>query len=378
MEKFDLTYVSIDSLSEGVGRSQIIPLLVQLSAKGLSINLISLEKENPTKELRQDISDAGIDWKVLEFGKQGLLGGVKRLHIIRKAIGKTRLIHARSDIPALAGLLSHKAPVIWDVRALWSDQRLVMSKSKFLRSIYRAFRLIEWFLYKKSAAISTLSQAGLNALELRYKSASRFSIVVPTSVDLDKFKFSNIMPPMLKALYSGTYNSYYDLAASKSFMGELRKICNIEVHWARPRESFTSSLGVEEKEILNIDSDEMPQFISSYSFGDSVCRQDAGISLSAVMPTKVAEFLAVGRPVVINKGLGDYDFLIRQYRAGIVIDFEVDNLSEKANEMLGILADPNTPRRCRDLAEAHFSANKAVESYLSLYMKLCPDLLHLS
>jgi glycosyltransferase involved in cell wall biosynthesis len=149
----------------------------------------------------------------------------------------------------------------------------------------------------------------------------------------------------------------------------------LDVHWARPHESNTFSLDVGETEIVSVSSDDMPLFISNYSFGDSICRQDAGISLSAVMPTKVAEFLAVGRPIVINKGLGDYDNLIRQYRAGVVIDSVSDNLSEKAEELLEILVDPDTPRRCRELAEVHFSTARAVESYFALYLKLCPNLL---
>lgn len=376
MAEFDLTYVSSDSLSEGIGRSQIVPLLIQLSAKGLSINLISLEKESPENYLRQNILESGINWKILDFGSRGLLGGVKRLISLKRSIGKTRLIHARSDIAALAGVLSGKAPVIWDARALWSDQRLFMTKNPILRIIYRAFRVIEWFLYKKSAAISTLSQAGLKALELRYKSAPNFSVVVPTSVDLMRFEFSKNMPQVLKALYSGTYNSYYDLATSKSFIDELQAICKIDVHWARPPESQTSNLGVGESKILTVSYNEMPGLISNYSFGDSICRHDAGISLSAVMPTKVAEFLSVGRPVVINKGLGDYDYLIRQYQAGVVIDLESDDLSVKAQEMLDLISDPDTPRRCRELAEAHFSANQAVETYFNLYVALCPDLLH--
>jgi glycosyltransferase involved in cell wall biosynthesis len=375
MAVFDVTYVSSDSVSEGIGRSQIVPLLKQLSAKGLSINLISLEKSSPSNALKRDILNSGIDWTMLDFGKKGLVGGVKRLFILRRAISKTQLIHSRSDIPALAGLLSGKAPVIWDARALWSDQRIAMSRNIFFRIVYRSFRIIEWFLYRKSAAISALSQAGLNALELRYKSVPNFSLVVPTSVDLEKFTYSSKIPSGVKALYSGTYNSYYDLETSKSFIQELAKICKIDVHWARPHESNTSSLGVGETEIVSVSSDDMPLFISNYSFGDSICRQDAGISLSAVMPTKVAEFLAVGRPIVINKGLGDYDYLIRHYRAGVVIDSVSDNLREKAEELLEILIDPDTPRRCRELAEVHFSTAQAVESYFALYLKLCPNLL---
>lgn len=50
-ENFDLTYVTIDSLLEGVGSSQITPLISRLSNSGLKINLISYEKTEPPKDI---------------------------------------------------------------------------------------------------------------------------------------------------------------------------------------------------------------------------------------------------------------------------------------------------------------------------------------
>ena len=50
---YDLTYVTIDSVSEGVGSSQIVPLLRNLSRAGLRIQLISFEKSVPEPELRE-------------------------------------------------------------------------------------------------------------------------------------------------------------------------------------------------------------------------------------------------------------------------------------------------------------------------------------
>ena len=40
-DNFDLTYVTIDSLTEGVGSSQIIPLISHLRKTDIKINLIS-------------------------------------------------------------------------------------------------------------------------------------------------------------------------------------------------------------------------------------------------------------------------------------------------------------------------------------------------
>ena len=61
-DNFDLTYVTIDSLSEGVGSSQITPLISRLSKSGLKINLISYEKTNPSSELVAYFESIGVSF----------------------------------------------------------------------------------------------------------------------------------------------------------------------------------------------------------------------------------------------------------------------------------------------------------------------------
>ena len=105
-EHYDLTYVTIDSLSEGVGSSQITPLISRLSKSGLRINLISFEKANPSDQLGNYFKSIGVEWNLLPFGSDGAAGGVARLLRLRDAIQKTSLIHARSDIPAVSAIAS--------------------------------------------------------------------------------------------------------------------------------------------------------------------------------------------------------------------------------------------------------------------------------
>ena len=79
MKKYDnynLTYVTIDSLSEGVGSSQITPLISRLSKSGLKINLISYEKSNPSSELVNYFKSIGVEWDFRNFGSNGVFGGV--------------------------------------------------------------------------------------------------------------------------------------------------------------------------------------------------------------------------------------------------------------------------------------------------------------
>ena len=59
-ENFDVTYITIDSLSEGVGSSQVTPLMKRLSSAGLKINLISFEKQPPSAELVKSFQSLGV------------------------------------------------------------------------------------------------------------------------------------------------------------------------------------------------------------------------------------------------------------------------------------------------------------------------------
>ena len=369
-ESYDLTYVTIDSLLEGVGSSQIIPLLTRLSKTGLKINLISYEKTEPSNDLVDQLRTLGVKWNSQHFGSNGLIGGLGRLNNLRLEIPKCDLIHARSDIPAVSGIASGKAPVLWDVRSLWADQKVIIQDSLINRALYGSYRGLESIAANKSLGMSTLTSAVLPILEERHRRIPGLRTVVPTAVDLNRFQLESKMPANFRALFSGTYNDYYDLNLSALFMIEIRKQIRIETHWARPSESNKSQIGVGELKISPASQSEMALLIPNYSFGVSICKLDAGPSLTAAMPTKIAEFLACGRPIVVNKGLGDMDQFIAEFDAGVVLDQDVSNLPDSASKLINLISDPDTPNRCRALAEKYFSMDVGAEKYLKLYSEM--------
>jgi glycosyltransferase involved in cell wall biosynthesis len=110
--------------------------------------------------------------------------------------------------------------------------------------------------------------------------------------------------------------------------------------------------------------------IPNYSFGVSVCKLDAGPSLSAAMPTKIAEFLASGRPIVVNKGLGDMDEFLKEFEVGVTLDGTRENLKESAYKLIDLLSDVETPQRCRDLAEKYFSMDIGASKYIQIYSQI--------
>ena len=369
-DSFDLVYVTIDSLSEGVGSSQITPLISRLSKSGLKINLISYEKSNPRLELIEYFKSIGVEWNRRPFGSNGLTGGVERLNNLRQEIPKTDLIHARSDIPAVSAITSRQAPVLWDVRSLWADQKIMIQKSLVNKTLYGIYRGLESVAASRSMGMSTLTHAVVPILEQRHKQLPLLRTVVPTTVDLDYFKLNPMMPSKVQALFSGTYNEYYDLNLSALFMEEFQKHMAVETHWARPAESNKSHIGVGESKVFPSSQTGMANLIPNYSFGVSVCKLDAGPSLSAAMPTKIGEFLGCGRPIVVNKGLGDMDQLIEEFNAGVILDGTLPNLVESATKLASLLSDSETPHRCRALAEKYFSMDIGASRYLNLYFQI--------
>ena len=88
------------------------------------------------------------------------------------------------------------------------------------------------------------------------------------------------------------------------------------------------------------------------------------------MPTKIAEFLASGRPIVVSKGIGDMDCFLKEFKAGVIIDTENDSLLAKARELLDLLTDPETPKQCRALAEKYFNIESGMSTYIKTYNQI--------
>ena len=370
MEKFDVCYLSVDSIQEGVGSSQITPLILGLAMKGKTVCLISFEKVKPPNELLEKFSKAGVVWIAKDFGKPGVIGGLARLNLLRRSVPNSLVIHGRSDIATAAGIWSRvKAPVLWDVRSLWSDQRLLIGTAGWSRLTARGARILEDVAAKNSMAMSTLTAAIVPILEDRHKKIPKIREVIPTCVQTSKFLASPMPKGQVTCLLSGTFNNYYDLDRTREILKVLRDKVNIRIIWARAAESPLETLGVGEDVIITASHSEMPKIVRESHFGIAICKYDSLASLSAAVPTKIGEFLASGRPVIVSSGIGDLDQMLSSTKTGLVIDHR-DSLQEVGQRIDEILSDPKTPDRCRELAMEHFDMEKSIDRYLDIYERM--------
>ena len=366
-KKFDLTYLSIDSVQEGVGSSQITPMILGLSKRGKSVCLITLEKTKPAEELLDTFESAGVEWIIKDFGKPGILGGIKRLNTLRRSVPDSLLLHGRSDVATAAAIWSRvKVPVLWDVRSFWSDQRLAIRTAGWNRLIAQGARMLENVAAKKSMAMSTLTYAAIPILKQRHTRIPDIREVIPTCVQTTEFTSSPMPKNPLTCLLSGTFNDYYDLDRTKQILDEIRRSVDLQVVWARPSESPSKNLGVGENLIVTASYSDMPKLVKGSHFGIAICKENQSVSLAASAPTKIGEFLASGRPVIVSSGLGDFDQMLRSSGAGLVIA-SGDSLEGLAQRVDQLISDSQTPDRCRTLAMLHFDMEEALNRYEHMY-----------
>ena len=150
---------------------------------------------------------------------------------------------------------------------------------------------------------------------------------------------------------------------------EFRRRRSVEFIVASPeRTAWEEELSNIEVMRVSVSPAEMPDLIASSHLGLSICRDDAGISLQAAMPTKIGEFLACGRPVVVNSGLVDAARIVNTNFCGSVYGSSGPRSVERVvDELEDQLLDSETPGRCRDAAEANFNLDRAVEELVELY-----------
>lgn len=370
---FDISYLSVDSIQEGVGASQIVPLVKALASQGKNVCLTTCEKSPPPNSLKIELADVGISWNILRYGKNGAIHGFLRLGKIFVYMPRAKIIHARSDIPAVAAVLRFPfARILWDVRSLWADQRRIIDSKGWNRATAGAAKFLERIAASRSTAMTTLTQAVVPVLERRYKKLPIIREVIPTCTQLDKFQVSKMPSGLITCLLPGTFNNFYDLDQMRQIISNLRELTQLQIVWVKPKESTTIALNVGEDLVTTAAYKEMPALFQSSHFGMIVCKSDNLEVLTAVAPTKVAEFLASGRPILVSRGIGDLDSLIETYKVGVSLEPGID-MRESLLRFMGLLRDPEIHIRCRQLAEEMFSMASAVEKYTSIYRKMAPN-----
>lgn len=364
-----LTYLTFDSLQEGVGASQVLEYILKISSSGRKVIIVSFEKSPPSVKVHEKLIENKITWVPLPFGRYGIFGGIYRVLRMTRRIERNSVVHARGNLAALAVLITGNRRWIWDCRSMHADQRRALSRARMRNLIYLVMLFLEFILARRSARIIVITSAVVPIFQKRYKVNVKKIDIISTCVNLEKFKI-RAMPErdVIQVLLSGTFSSAYDLDIINRIIREIRLRSNTCVTVAASLGATDSWKLVDYDRYVSVTHDEMPNLIAESHIGFSIWKNDLGVCLKSVASTKTAEFLATGRPVFINSEQGDFRSLFDKYNIGVITEFGDDeSVGIYADQMLSQLSNSDIPLRCRSLAQDYFSLNRGVERLIEVY-----------
>ena len=392
-KKINILYITRNGLLEPLGQSQVMAYLRGLS-EYYSITLISYEKLEDFNnnilmdKVHNDCVKHGIDWLPQKFSSNLkivylVISILKMIWLVKKEVKKKnfKLIHARSYIPAFIALIINRlesVPFIFDMRALWPEELITAGRIKRGSWLHRIIKFAERFILAKSSTVISLTNASVHYLKsIYYEDLKNQQIaVIPTCVDLKRFapyiknQHNSKIHGCIGTILSGWFrtdllSNWIRVAASRDYKLRFEIITRDDAAKVRmiidPKNEFTNIL-----KIKSAISEDIPDIMRLHDI--SLMFFTTGLSKLGSAPTRLAEALVSGIPVVVNKGVGDIDEIIKKNNIGVIVEGDSIKQIEEAYKKLQILLqDPDLSTRCFNTANLLFSLDKGIEMYHQIY-----------
>lgn len=391
-------YISYTGLLEPLGQSQVLQYVKEL-AKDHRLSLLTFEKSEALRDsarvalLAEECRSAGVDWHHLHYhnrpnmlatGYDVFMGVRKGLSLVVGA--GVQVVHCRSYIAGLMGLMIKRRTAVkhlFDMRGFWPDERVdggIWRRASFK---YRLFKRLERYLLLNTDHVVSLTRSGEQELrKFEYLQANSPAVtVIPTCTNLSLFQPT----AATKSEQEGFTLGYVGSAGSWYLFDKVSRVVKLLFdHYPDSRFLVISKGG--HKKILNqllaedIDMERVElKAVEFNNVAMEISRMDAGIffikptwSKRASCPTRMGEFLAMGKPCIANALVGDVAEDLRGTRTGVA----VDNMNDEAfthaiAELVELSANVHISERCRQAAKDRFALDVGAGKYSAIYSSLC-------
>jgi glycosyltransferase involved in cell wall biosynthesis len=386
-------------MTDPLGQSQVLPYLVGLSKIGYKITLISLEKPDKlsvNKDTIEQITKKNqINWQyeLYETHKIGLIANFKNQKKLKNLANSFHqhfdIVHCRSYVSAIIGLdFKNKkgSKFIFDMRGFWADERVDGKiwnlKKPIYFSIYHYFKHLEKSFLSQADQVITLTQKAKDIITSWGYSKDKIT-VVPCCADLSHFTSQNIDKTLFDQLknkfgitentpvlsYLGSIGTWYMLDKMLDFYKVLvEKKPNTKFLFIT-QENKELVLNKAKEKGINTENiivsgakrTEVPTYLALSNW--SVFFILPTFSKQASSPTKLAEIVSMGIPVICNAGVGDVETHVKNGNFGEIIyafdksDYEkaVDNLLQNPTYAIN-----------KEVLEL-YSVEKGIETYKRVY-----------
>lgn len=389
-----IVYLTRNGLLEPLGQSQIWPYLRGLS-RDHRFTLISFEKSidradlSVTQRLLNQCTSYGIPLNFRSHPRPWAPAlAIPQLAFVAiwqwRHCCRPQLVHARSYVPAAIALLLHRlanVPFIFDMRALWPEELITAGHLRRGSLLHRSLLWLERRCLEDASAVVSLTQAAVGYLQKRYprELADQRIVVIPTCADLQRFQPVELAPgaPLVIGCIGTVLSVWFLIDWLRAFFEAVARAdpnARFELISRDPHEEILAALKPAPSwagrlRIQPASPAEMPAIVQQHTA--SVMFFTGGLSKLGSSPTRMAEVLGCGRPVVANPGVGDVEQVIRQHRVGVLASGpSAEQMDACAAELLALLQDPDLAIRCRRTAEQLFSLESGTAAYRQLYSQI--------
>ena len=336
--------------------SQVFPLLERLQKSGfdsihISFNPFKSKKKEDYFQKRNKLESTGI--KTFFFrqsppiSRSFLIFDAERIrHFFTQWWGRKEkvVIHCRGHLNAYRGLLLKKLNstlinVVSDLRGAVSDELYEEArgflKDLFVQHLSKFYQEIENQVVQRSDRILCVSNAFKEYLQTNYDVEN--ITVIPTFVDTLRFKFSKSLRESYRGklgvsnqtvlVYSGGIAPWQKIGRVISLFHHLSgKVDNLFMLFLTQEPDMVKKMIKDQIKSENLRVIRVPHSeVAGY-----LCAADVGILLrentltnNVASPIKFSEYMCCGLPCIISPNIGDTAEIIRNGKAGIVLDAQM-------------------------------------------------------
>jgi glycosyltransferase involved in cell wall biosynthesis len=403
-------YLCYFGLREPLVQTQVLPYLRQLIAGGeVEVFLLTFEPNRrqawtPADEAdwRARLAGDGIRWFSLPYHKRPSVL-VTPYDIMCGAWAAWRLarthrldvLHARGHIPAVMGALAKRisgARLLFDIRGFFPEEYTDAGVWPENGYIYRVVKRVERYLLTTTDGFVVLTEKARDILfpgRTETDERGRPVEVIPCCVDAERFGAvgTNAREDLRRELnatgrrvfvYVGSFGGWYMTDEMTKFLAHAHRedpnTFSMILTQSRPEEVVERmrGLGLQDGDYFvgKVAPADVPRYLRAADVAISFIR--ACYSKLSSSPTKIAEYLASGLPVVCNTGVGDLDELIETDRVGVLIsEFTPEAYERALAELATLRRDEELAERCRSSARRRFDlAAVGGVRYRRLYRRL--------
>ena len=402
-------YLCYFGLREPLVQTQVLPYLRKLAEAGVGVSLLTFEPrltERWTPEElgaeRARLEGEGIRWHWRAYHKRPSLpatlydvGVGARLAARMLRRGEADVLHARGHVPALMAALAKRRAggrILFDIRGFMPEEYTDAGVWPANGTLYRGVKRVERFLFDSADAFVVLTEKAREILfpgRAETDEKGRPVEVIPCCVDFKRFRAADEtareeLRRELKlegrrvVVYVGSFGGWYMAEETARFMALAYKqdpktfALVLTQTPPEPIAARLRELGVpgDSLHVGRVAPAEVPRYLKASDLAVSFIR--ACYSKLSSSPTKIAEYLAAGLPVVCNAGVGDVDEVIEGDRVGVVLrDFDDESFARALAEVEALRAGGDLTRRARASAARRFDIERVGGAkYRRLYRRL--------